>query len=635
MPSRAVVRPSRANRVVGGGRVMSIIDIDSLSYKYPNATTKALDNIDFKLTEPGFTAIMGPTGAGKTTFSLTLNGLIPQFYEGTMEGSVHVLGIDTKRYRIQRLVQHVGLVMQDPESQVFGMNVLADVMFGPANLGLSYDEVMARARRALNLVGLVGFDKRPPSDLSGGEKQRLAVASVLAMHPEILVLDEPTSELDPVGREEVYQAVDRLREDGDVTILAIEHSPDEVVSRAENLVVFSEGKMAYVGTPKDIFRNAPKAHDLGIRIPESAELGWKLHEAGIIEQQQIPLTVDEAFELISPWIIERKDRLEQPALPPDVCDCGAHPSRSDTQLCSCEAQPSKCDDRLYMRDAHSCSCNTWNNKEVILSVQDLSHSYSDEIHALRGVSLDVHKGEFIALVGQNGAGKTTLAKHFNGLLRPTKGRVIVDGKDAAGQAIYDLAKIVGYVFQNPDHQIFSATVWEEAAYGLKVQGITGEKAKERVANVLELVGLSDLLELNPFTLSKGDRQKLAVASILAIEPQVLVIDEPTTGLDARGAEGMMTLIDHLNKLGHTVIIITHDMKLVAEYATRVIAMSRGKIIADCTPAELFSNEAVMENARVKPTSIARLFSRLQELADIPMLITVEDAADFFIELLKS
>jgi energy-coupling factor transporter ATP-binding protein EcfA2 len=598
MPSRAVVRPSRANRVVGGGRVMSIIDIDSLSYKYPNATTKALDNIDFKLTEPGFTAIMGPTGAGKTTFSLTLNGLIPQFYEGTMEGSVHVLGIDTKRYRIQRLVQHVGLVMQDPESQVFGMNVLADVMFGPANLGLSYDEVMARARRALNLVGLVGFGKRSPSDLSGGEKQRLAVASVLAMHPEILVLDEPTSELDPVGREEVYQAVDRLREDGDVTILAIEHSPDEVVSRAENLVVFSEGKMAYVGTPKDIFRNAPKAHDLGIRIPESAELGWKLHEAGIIEQQQIPLTVDEAFELISPWIIERKDRLAK-----------------------CYAKP--------------CSCDAEGEKEVILSVQDLSHSYSDEIHALRGVSLDVHKGEFIALVGQNGAGKTTLAKHFNGLLRPTKGRVIVDGKDAAGQAIYDLAKVVGYVFQNPDHQIFSATVWEEAAYGLKVQGITGEKAKERVANVLELVGLSDLLELNPFTLSKGDRQKLAVASILAIEPQVLVIDEPTTGLDARGAEGMMTLIDHLNKLGHTVIIITHDMKLVAEYATRVIAMSRGKVIADCTPAELFSNGAVMENARVKPTSIARLFSRLQELADIPMLITVEDAADFFIELLKS
>jgi energy-coupling factor transporter ATP-binding protein EcfA2 len=598
MPSRAVVRPSRANRAVGGGRVMSIIDVDSLSYKYPNATTKALDNIDFKLTEPGFIAIMGPTGAGKTTFSLTLNGLIPQFYEGTMEGSVHVLGIDTKRYRIQRLVQHVGLVMQDPESQVFGMNVLADVMFGPANLGLSYDEVMARARRALNLVGLVGFDKRSPSDLSGGEKQRLAVASVLAMHPEILVLDEPTSELDPVGREEVYQAVDRLREDGDVTILAIEHSPDEVVSRAENLVVFSEGKMAYLGTPKDIFRNAPKAHDLGIRIPEPAELGWKLYEAGIIEQQQIPLTVDEAFELISPWIIERKDRL----------------AKCDTKPCRCDAE---------------------GEKEVILSVQDLSHSYSDEIHALRGVSLDVHKGEFIALVGQNGAGKTTLAKHFNGLLRPTKGRVIVDGKDAAGQAIYDLAKIVGYVFQNPDHQIFSATVWEEAAYGLKVQGITGEKAKERVANVLELVGLSDLLELNPFTLSKGDRQKLAVASILAIEPQVLVIDEPTTGLDARGAEGMMTLIDHLNKLGHTVIIITHDMKLVAEYATRVIAMSRGKIIADCTPAELFSNEAVMENARVKPTSIARLFSRLQELADIPMLITVEDAADFFIELLKS
>lgn len=598
MPSRAVVRPSRANRVVGGGRVMSIIDIDSLSYKYPNATTKALDNIDFKLTEPGFTAIMGPTGAGKTTFSLTLNGLIPQFYEGTMEGSVHVLGIDTKRYRIQRLVQHVGLVMQDPESQVFGMNVLADVMFGPANLGLSYDEVMARARRALNLVGLVGFDKRSPSDLSGGEKQRLAVASVLAMHPEILVLDEPTSELDPVGREEVYQAVDRLREDGNVTILAIEHSPDEVVSRAENLVVFSEGKMAYLGTPKDIFRNAPKAHDLGIRIPESAELGWKLHEAGIIEQQQIPLTVDEAFELISPWIIERKDRL----------------AKCDTKPCRCDAE---------------------GEKEVILSVQDLSHSYSDEIHALRGVSLDVHKGEFIALVGQNGAGKTTLAKHFNGLLRPTKGRVIVDGKDAAGQAIYDLAKVVGYVFQNPDHQIFSATVWEEAAYGLKVQGITGEKAKERVANVLELVGLSDLLELNPFTLSKGDRQKLAVASILAIEPQVLVIDEPTTGLDARGAEGMMTLIDHLNKLGHTVIIITHDMKLVAEYATRVIAMSRGKVIADCTPAELFSNGAVMKNARVKPTSIARLFSRLQELADIPMLITVEDAADFFIELLKS
>lgn len=608
MPSLAGVRPRLATEAVGGGRVMSIIDVDSLSYKYPNATTKALDNIDFKLVKPGFTAIMGPTGAGKTTFSLTLNGLIPQFYEGTMEGSVHVLGIDTKRYRIQRLVQHVGLVMQDPESQVFGMNVLADVMFGPANLGLSYEEVMARAREALNLVGLVGFDKRPPSDLSGGEKQRLAVASVLAMHPEILVLDEPTSELDPVGREEVYQAVDRLREDGDVTIFAIEHSPDEVVSRAENLMVFSGGKLAYLGTPKDVFRNAPKAHNLGIRIPEPAELGWKLYEAGLIKQQEIPLTVEQAFELISPWIIEQKDA---------------------------PAQSGKCDIKPHNYDTQPCSCSAGDKKEVILSVEDLSHSYSDEIHALMGVSLDVHKGEFIALVGQNGAGKTTLAKHFNGLLRPTKGRVFVDGKDAAGQAIYDLAKVVGYVFQNPDHQIFSATVWEEAAYGLKVQGITGEKAKERVSNVLELVGLSDLLELNPFTLSKGDRQKLAVASILAIEPQVLVIDEPTTGLDARGAEGMMTLIDHLNKLGHTVIIITHDMKLVAEYATRVIAMSRGKIIADCTPAELFSNKTVMENARVKPTSIARLFNRLQELADVPMLIAVEDAANFLIELSKS
>ncbi len=538
-----------------------------LTFTYDNAQAPALRGVNIEVERGSFTVIMGRTGAGKTTLAMLTNGIIPQVVEGKVEGSVESAGLDISRYRVQTVAQQVGLVLQDPETQIFGRTVWEDVAFGPRNYLVPREEILRRITDALAKVRLSGYEQRLTSELSGGEKQRLAIAGVLAMNPSILVLDEPTSELDPIGREEIYHTMYSLQKEQNLTVLAVEHSSQEICEKADAVILLREGEVVWQGDPRVFFRDLELVDRCGVKPLPVSIVGWNLYKAGKIAQSEIPLTVEEAAERFAPLLGGRP--LELPALPPA-------PERG----------------------------------EALIRLEQVRFGYGDGRQVLDGVDLTIHKGDYLALIGQNGAGKTTLAKLFNSIHKPTGGRVTVCGRDTAGEEPNTLAQEVGYVFQNPDNQIFSTSVYKEMAFGLKNAGIGEEEADRRIREVAELLGLTGVLQEHPFSLGKGQRQRVAVASILVLKPKILVVDEPTTGQDWEGIQSMMALIDQLYAAGTTIVMITHDMDIVAAHANRVVVMEHGAILADGTPREVFAEKEKLARAFVARPQIVELSDRL-------------------------
>lgn len=544
------------------------IQIQGLTYTYPNSASPVLEDLDLEIKEGKFTAIMGRTGAGKTTLAMVSNGIIPQLMEGTLTGKVISGGLDLSKFRIQTITKNVGLVMQDPETQIFGRTVEEDVAFGPRNYLIPRDEIFDRIKLALERVRLEGYDKRLTSQLSGGEKQRLAIAGVLAMNPSIIVLDEPTSELDPLGREEIYATIQSLQKEQNMTIVAVEHSSQEICEKADELVVLQDCRIAWQGNPRDFFQDVALVNANGIKPLPVGELGWELYQHGLVEKNQIPLNVDEAYELICRLLGDI--RLQSPQV-------------------EAERIPGK----------------------PLIEVQDLTYSYENGKTALENLNLSVNEGDYLALIGQNGAGKTTLAKHFNAIHKTTAGKVFVCGRDTANEEPNTLALDVGYVFQNPDNQIFSTTVYKEMEYGLKMQNVPQQEIEERIRETAQMLDLTDVLQEHPFSLGKGQRQRLAVASILVLKPRVLVVDEPTTGQDWAGIQSMMELMDKLHAAGTTIVMITHDMDVVARHANRAVVLCHGKIVQDGPVAEVFAHTKELEEAYVSRPQIVELSARLQ------------------------
>ncbi|MGC3956389.1 MAG: energy-coupling factor transporter ATPase [Propionicimonas sp.] len=543
---------------------MAELRVEGLGYRYPKATADSLNDVDLDFPSGGLTVVMGRTGAGKSTLLMALNGVVPQLTGGRLRGSVRLDGADLADYRAQTIAEFIGLVLQDAESQLLGRTVAEDVAFGPRNHLVPPDEIRQRVAEALHRVGLAGFEGRDTASLSGGEKQRLAIAGVLAQRPQVLCLDEPTSELDPAGRAEVYRVVDELRAGG-VTVLAVEQDPAEGVVRADHLVVLDAGRVAWQGPPAEFFRGGT---DLGVRPLPIAELGRELERSGLIERQQVPVDVDAAE-----WLIRQLTQgrpLPAPAVTP--------------------SPPTAV--------------------EPVVELRQLSHRYADAGGGLNGIDLTIGWGEYVALVGRNGAGKTTLARHLNGLLQPTAGTVTINGLAAAGRPPWELARHVGYVFQNPDHQIFNATVDAEVRYGLKLAGLPASEIDARVAEVLQRTGLAQFRDAHPFALGKGLRQRLAVASVLAMRPAILVVDEPTTGQDWAGVQAMMALIDQLNAEGTTIVLISHDLEVVARHARRVVVLDAGEVVADGATAEVLGEPAVLARAGLPTTQLVELSRRL-------------------------
>ncbi len=526
------------------------LEAEGISFTYPSAETAALRNVSLSLGAGEFAYLMGRTGAGKSTLAMCLNGIIPQMQAGEYTGTVKVSGEEIGGQPVHEIAQRVGLLFQDFETQLLCSDVESEVAFGLENAQMPREEMQRRVAEMLQLTGLEELRGRDPATLSGGQKQRLALAAVLAPAPEVVILDEPTTDLDPRGKHELMQTCARLRDQG-ITMLMADHEADHALD-TDGLTVLAEGEVAFTGSAQELLADPARSRELGIRPLEMPSL------FAALGHRERPLTPEAAAELL-------------------------------------RAEGWRMDEEAYAR---------------LL-----------EAEALAGVSLRIREGEFVVVLGQNGSGKTTLAKHINGLLRPDEGRVTVCGINARGAGARQLAREVGYLFQNPDHQIFAGRVDEEVAFGPRNLGVSEAEIDLRVRQVLELVNLEGYEGRDPFVLTKGERQRVALASVLAARPRIIVFDEPTTGLDGPQQEQMMRLLARLNEAGQTIVVVTHCTWAAAEYARRAIVMDEGRIVADVTPRELFADARLLEaTGQVRPA-----VSRFSQALAGKTLLSVKEA----------
>ncbi len=533
-----------------------LIEIEDLQFTYRGQETPALRGILAGIDRASTVAVLGHGGAGKSTLCTALNGIVPHFLRGEYRGRVSVKGMEVARHKVAELSRVVGLVLQDFEPQLFSTNVELEMAFGPENLCLDRRQIGSRIERYLPFLGLETLRHREPASLSGGQKQRLAISSVLTLEPEVLVLDEPTTDLDPQGKEEVQSIARRLRAEGR-TLLIADCDP-EGAAGADEVWLMGDGRITAQGPPREILSQPAALKACGIRVPAALELFIKMGWAGT------PLTPEEGIRMIS-----------ENNLAPH---------------------------RKFKRDVSSI-----HGPANILRVEDLCYTYpSHGVEALRRINLGIGEGEFVALVGQNGSGKTTLAKHFNALLKPISGKVFLKGKPLAEYSPKEISRSVGYVFQNPDHQIFCNSVYEELAFGLRLLGESPQSIDKRVLQALDTVGLEGYERKIPFALNKGERQRVAVASVLAIQPEIVILDEPTTGLDDGQQRSLMGMLQDLNGKGHTVVMITHSMDIAAEYAQRMIVMREGSVLLDGPTRDVFALESKLEEASLRPSAAVKL-----------------------------
>ena len=515
--------------------------------------------------------MVGPSGSGKSTLCLTFNGIIPQSIPGEISGDVIVNTLNTRDHHVYELADTVGIVLQNPESQLFAMSVEEELAFGPENLGLPREEILKRIDDALAIINMQDRERFPFS-LSGGEKQKVAIASMLTMKPSCLVLDEPTSQLDPVGKESVYRVLQKLHEEG-MTIVLVEHDPEYVAEHAQAVAVVDRGEIVKTGSPKEIFSAVEEMKTLGIQVPEVAEFTYELYKRGFLDNVCTSLQDVEVIKESVKTKIKAKARMKS-------------------------GSESKNKEGKFEEENHS---------EPVVCVKNLFFTYepSNE-YVLKDVNLTIHRGEILALVGQNGSGKTTLVKHFNGLLRPAKGEIVVNEELVKDKSVAEMARKVGYVFQNPDHQIFADTVFDEVEFGLKNLNVPEQERKTRVTDVLQQTDLLKYSDTHPTSLSGGEKQRLAIASVLVMNPEVLVLDEPTTGLDLRSSRSIIDLVKTLHRQNNTVILVTHDMKLVVEMAHRVVILKKGSIVADGPPRTIFSDHHLLRENNLEEPQIVRL-----------------------------
>ncbi len=562
-----------------------IIRIVDFTYKYPKSTKLALRNINLSISEGEVVAIMGPNGAGKTTLCYAVTGLLFHFFGGEYQGNIYVMGKSVPETQIYDLIQDVGIVFQEYENQIIGSIVKDDVSFGPSNLGLEPEEIKRRVNKALEKVGLKGYENRETYTLSGGEKQRLALAGILALKPKIIVLDEPLSQLDPKGRLELTRVLKELKEEGH-TIILVEHRCEEVAEIADRVIVLRNGAIILDGDVREVFSRVDELKKIGIKPPQVTELLYYLSVNMNLTLDKLPLSISEAKEYIK-YIKEFFSKKQV--------------------------------DIKFSLEKRSIQTD-----KFIIEVNDLWYTYSNGVKALKGVSLKIYEGEFVAIIGQNGSGKTTLVKHFVGLLKPTQGVVRVYGLETWKTSIAKLAKYVGLVFQNPDYQLFANSVKDEVAFGLRNLGLSASEIKERVKEALRQVGLEGYEDKSPLLLSKSEKQKVALASILARDPQIIIVDEPTTGQDYHGVRNIMKILSKLNRQGKTIIMVTHDMNIVAEYAQRVILLHQGRIVLDGPSREVFSRIDILEEIGLRPPQIVYLSHLLKDSLKGEIILSIED-----------
>lgn len=579
------------------------VQVRDLYYAYPAplpaaAPTEVLDNVSLDIEAGEFVALLGRVGAGKSTLCLALNGLAPHATGGIFRGQVFVGGLDTRKHPVAQIAQVTGLVFQDPETQLTQMRVEDEIAFGPENLGLPRQEIVERVNWALHAVGLDDYRDRNPSRLSGGEKQRVAIAATLAMRPQVLVLDEPTANLDPGGKAAVFSVLLRLARQRSIAILLATQDVERVQRYAQRALVLHDRRIVLDGSPEEVFAHERELKAWGIGLPQMTELSHELSE-----------------RLGKPFRFSRLSGAVR----------GVRRALVEGDVL---VQPNAVAETLRgVETLHATSLRTGSVDTPQVMIEQLGFTYPDGTAALRGVDLSIQAGELVVLAGPNGSGKTTLAKHLNGLLKPSVGRVLVAGQDTAALRVPQLARSVGYLFQNPDHQIFAPTVREEIAFGLHLQGLPPDEVAERVDSAMAAHDLATCADLPPATLSLGQRRQVTLAAVLAARPKILVLDEPTGGLDWRSRYELMARVAAFSQEGGTVVMITHDVRLIAEHAGRVIVMHTGRVLFDGTPAALFGQRKVLTEARLTVPPVVRLAQRLAPFGVPSSIRTVAELAD--------
>jgi energy-coupling factor transport system ATP-binding protein len=518
----------------------------------------ALRGLNLSVNKGEFILLTGPSGCGKTTFCRCLNGLIPHFYSGDLKGEVKVAGFSTNDHHTTELARYVGLIFQNPDNQIFALTVEKDIAFGLENLGVNKEEMLKTVDWALEITGTSDLRERATHELSGGQKQRLAIASVLAMRPEIIVLDEPTSFLDPVGAEKIFEVLNFLNKEYRITIILIEHRVDLAARYADRVIVFSDGEIIQDNEPIDVFTDE-NTRLAGVSIPKVVEITKRLIRKGVI-LESFPITAEKFVEEIEKKLPEKKIKLQ--------------PRRPVTEL----------------RDLDKTLSSP------LIEMIGVNYEYSNGVQALRNVSLTITKGEFVAIMGENGAGKTTLVKHFNGLLRPSRGKVFIDGVDISGMSVASLSRKVGLVFQNPDDQLFSENVDEEIRFALRNFGFENKTIDQRVNWAVNLLDIERYLKSSPF-------------------------------IDYAQKERLRHFLMQLRTQGKTTIIVTHDVEFVADCQPRIVLMAGGEIIADGTTVTIMNDTESLKQASISPPEITKIFSKLSR-HDFPTdVMEVGEAAE--------
>ncbi|OPX84126.1 MAG: putative HMP/thiamine import ATP-binding protein YkoD [Pelotomaculum sp. PtaB.Bin104] len=568
---------------------MSLFDLENLTYYYPDAAVPALHSVDLAVEEGEFLLVAGGSGSGKSSLARALTGLIPDFYGGRIGGKVCYQNRDLSSWRRQDLAREIGMVFQDPDKQLVMTGVEAEVAFGLENIGLPQAEMFRRVAEVMSFLNLAALKEEFTATLSGGQKQKLALGSVLAMQPHTLILDEPTSQLAPAAAEEFFNLIKRLNEEMNLTIVLVEQRLDRCFHLADRVVVMEKGAIVQDGPP-----GAAAVWLIENGIPFVPPVAALFARAGL---EEIPLTVKEGRRLLKKIIscgsplgtgqeppeIAQQHRLYKDNLPGDsetVNTPAHHPFINVTEVCSSQQQETKQEESKFSQLVNKVIAPAWQQlptKKPLIEVNNLWFSYPNGREALRDINLSVTPGEFVAILGENAAGKTTLLKQLAGLLKPSRGRVTVMGRDTRRAATHELARHMGYLPQNPNDCLFQETVGEELRFTLANLHLPDDG---RVDGLLARLGLAHYKCANPRDLSSGERQRVALAAALVAEPRLLVLDEPTRSIDYGMKAVLGGLLQEIAREGIAVVAVTHDVEFTAEYAGRVVLLFDGKIAFD-------------------------------------------------------
>ena len=609
-----------------------MIECRGVSFSYDGAVS-ALDGVDLNIEDGEFFCILGGNGSGKSTFAKHLNALLQPD-----AGTVCVNGMDASDPELVYDIRSTaGMVFQNPDDQLVATLVEDDVAFGPENLGVPSAQIARRVREALKGVGLVGFEHHETHALSGGQKQRVALAGVLAMEPRVLILDEASSMLDPRGRKGLMKACRALHDRG-MTIVMITHFMEEA-AEADRIAVFQAGRVAMLGTPEEILTRADELAELNLDMPASCRLGMALRAKGAPVHAQVR-EVDMVAEVAQTYAersgadIAGQSSVSQLEIADGTVPVDNEDNASEPVIELARVSYSYSLSPRERRRRHKRSATAGKSNKQALWGNDPSSPW-----ALRDVSLTVRRGEFLGLAGHTGSGKSTLVQHLNGLIRPQEGSVCALGLDLSNKKDAAAVKAkVGVVFQYPERQLFAETVAQDVAFGPHNLGLSQAEVARRVETSLSRVGLdlSTVGDKSPFELSGGQQRRVAFAGVLAMEPEVLVLDEPMAGLDPAARRDFLGLIDRLHRDGLTVVMVSHSMDDLANCCDRIVVMNEGAVFAEGTPAQVFAHADELKSIGLGVPAAQRMALALTE-AGVPLrrggLYTVESLADELADLL--